>query len=776
MIKNVLFFLLLGSSSLLRAQIILQGKVCDQQNKAIPFANVALLSAQDSTQIIRSDMTDVQGNYILNNVHPGIYTIVISAISNHSLKEQLNLRMPTATNVLERSFKLETVSYNLSGITIHGNRKQNDIGKHIYIFSDAQIKSARYAADLLSHVEDLTTDLQTGEITRLNGSAVKILINGINANSTDLKSIPADKILRVVYYTVPPLKYMGSGTVIDVITRNLDTGVTGGVELSHAFTTGFFNDNTYWRFVRGNHQISMEYKVNYRHYSDRYSSDLYNYYILNKDVSQFFTSHERFGYTDHEAQLKYTYIRPEKATFQMTLVPFWETRFNDGNGSIKTSENNQSHKGNEITNERDNVFGPSLDLYFSKKLQKKQELSLDLLGTYYYSRQNKFNFEQEDMSATSILDDRMKQQTRKYSIIGEIAYSRKYMFGELHFGLKSTFARSTSTMQNIFSNYQPYEYSANSSIHYLYGEYSGMLKQIMYQISIGGTNVYENNDITKFNKFLFTPRIVLARNFGIKHTVQYQLLSNPTIPAITQLSNNSEQITSYLLHTGNPYLKSELNLTHIFSYNLKLNMIDMSVAGVYDCTYHPIVDNYITQYINNRTLVIDKEGNASSFFQIGSFYSLVFKPFKDLFSIKLYGVCLKQTLNRKNASKVSNWYAPLFYQLSLQNNGWGISYRGAIVSKQIDGSFLKKDENVSQLNVYYQHKSWRLTVGCLWLFTKSKYSQESLKNPIMYHSGNSYINDNQSMFVIGVSWNLQKGKHITLKRKIENKDLDKGLF
>lgn len=107
---------------------------------------------------------------------------------------------------------------------------------------------------------------------------------------------------------------------------------------------------------------------------------------------------------------------------------------------------------------------------------------------------------------------------------------------------------------------------------------------------------------------------------------------------------------------------------------------------------------------------------------------------------------------------------------------FGGSYQGNIVSRQIDGTYLQQDENINNLELFYQHKAFRFKVGCFWMFTTSKYYHETLPNNVLYNSWKSKINDNRSMFTIGFTWNINKGKKIGIEKKIENSDNDKGTF
>jgi hypothetical protein len=50
---------------------------------------------------------------------------------------------------------------------------------------------------------------------------------------------------------VPPARYIGLASVVNVITKNLEEGFAMGTTLQHAFTTGFFNDHLFLKYNSG---------------------------------------------------------------------------------------------------------------------------------------------------------------------------------------------------------------------------------------------------------------------------------------------------------------------------------------------------------------------------------------------------------------------------------------------------------------------------------------------------------------------------------------------
>ena len=206
------------------------------------------------------------------------------------------------------TIQMRPAEYIINGVTVEGTRIMNYVDKSVHTFTIEQISQARNVRDLLEHVEDLKIDLVSNKIQRMDGGSVKILINGIAASDIDLKGIPANKISRVEYYNIPPARYADAGTLINVITKRMETGINAGIEASTAFTTGFTNDEAYLNLTSGNHQFSLSYSFNMRDYSKRFGEQTYDYTLqryLPDDAAPAYPvhynyqkkTHDKFGYT-----------------------------------------------------------------------------------------------------------------------------------------------------------------------------------------------------------------------------------------------------------------------------------------------------------------------------------------------------------------------------------------------------------------------------------------------------------------------------------------------
>ena len=746
----------------------LKGRMIDEHQHPLAYANISLLNPSDSS-LIGGGVSNEAGDFVIPT---DAYRVIVkcSFIGYETISHTCEV------GDIGR-IQMKPAQYTIKGVTVDGTHIMNYVDKSVHTFSTEQIRQARNVRDLLEHVEDLKIDPINNKIKRMDGGDVKILINGISGSDIDLKGIPASKIEKVEYYNIPPARYADAGTLINVITKKLNNGVNAGVEVRTAFTTGFTDDEAYLNLTSGNHQLSLSYLFNLREYTKRFSEHTYDY-ILNGEQTHYESHmHDKFGYTWNDPVIKYTYSKPDDIAVQVTLTPHFDNYHNNGEEDITINSNNTSTKGEGTVSSKRNTFGPNLNVYLQKVLPKNQELAIDLVGTYY-NGSSKFEEEDTDLSdGRSLLSDKVNQKNDKYSFIGEMAYTKKWKAGSLSLGYRGSFGRSTATISNVLSNYEDYSYSSASYQHYMYAEYSGMWKKLMYRIGAGTTQVTQDNDNAHDSHWLFTPKLILSTNLSKRASLQWETTSWSAIPSISQLSNNARLVIPGVMSVGNPSLRSYNNYKSQLYFRCNLSWLNATIGLGYTYRDSPINRYYTEQEINGMNYIVGMQENANYSSDAGGFARLNIKPFKsDLLSIYLQSDVLYQTVSSPIIGRYHHTWAPFYYSISFQKGCWGASYRGKIVSKQLSGSYLDAGENMSILSVYWQKNGWRIYATDIWFLTRSRYSGYSLPTSILQSTNKTWIDDNKSMFVLGFSYDFSSGKNLKLKRKLLNKDTDTGAF
>ena len=756
----------------------LTGTIIDDQGQPVAYANVALLNPADST-LLDGGVSNESGYFAV----PTEATRVIVRCSYVGYKTLY--RNCEVGNI--GTLRMQPAEYSINGVTVKGTSIINYVDKSVHTFSVEQIRQARNVRDLLEHVEDLRIDPVSNKLQRMDGGSVKILLNGISASDIDLKGIPANKIVRVEYYNIPPARYADAGTVINVITKQMDNGVNAGVEASTAFTTGFSNDEAYLNLTSGNHQLSLSYSFNLRNYTKRYGENEYAYKFetadgsgSDQDTYNYYKEHihDQFGYTWNDPVIKYTYNKPDDIAIQIVATPHFDYRHSDGEEYIEyVQQYAHAIEGYGNNGSRKHSFGPDLNVYAQKTLPNGQELSVDLVGTYYHNSTK--NWQEDFSSAEShpLLTDHVNQKNDKYSFIGELAYTKKWTKSSLSLGYRGEFGRSKATISNVLSDYQDYDYTSARYKHYMYAEYSGSVSKLMYRIGAGATHVTQDNTDAHDAHWLFTPKLILSTNLSKTMNLQWVTSSWSNTPAISQLSNNANLVIPGVMSIGNPYLKSYNSYQTELVYKWNLSWLQTKLSLLYTYNDSPVSRYYKEQTINGQRYIVGMNENANYSSDLGGSYQFTIMPWESrVLTIFLQGYVYRQTVSSPIIGRYHHTWAPLYYGLQFRKGQWGAAYTGNIVSKRLNGSMLDAGENSSHLQVFWQKNGWRIYAADYWLFTRARYSGYTLPTSILESRYKTWIDDNRSMFVLGFSYDFSTGKNLKINRKLQNKDSDTGAF
>ncbi len=755
------------------------GRLIDESGRPLPFANVSLLSPRDS-MLLTGGVSNENGDFVIPTRARRVL-LKVSFVGYQTL-----WRLCDVGEI--GTLRMTPAEYTIRGVTISGSRVTNFVDKSTYTFTLEQIANARDVRDLLTHVETLHIDPVTNKLARLDGGSVKILLNGASASDLDLRNIPPEKIIRVEYYNIPPARFADAGALVKVYTKRLDTGVSGSFDARTAFTTGFADAEGALNFTSGNHQLALSYWFSLREYDDRHYTHDYAYRVSGQDMHYHLKGNDQFGYRMNEPNIKYTYSRENDITVQVKANPAYNTYHSHGREDIDAT--GMPAKGESGQSSRS--FGPSLNAYLSKVLPHQQELTFDLVGTYYHNRDRKSEWQTatgnaplftpirrvgSSSDAVPFLADTIRQRGNKYSLIGEVAYTKAWGQRSLSLGYRGSFGQARATISNVLSGYEDYDYRSASYQHYLYAEYAGNIRKLLYRIGAGATHVTNDNSDTREHRWFFTPKLVLAFNPSKNVSLQWENASWTTAPGISQLSNNAQLVIPGVMRQGNPYLRA------FSSYNSKLvakwntRWINAQLTLGYTYRDSPVSRYWTEQTVGQQTYIVGMQENAHYSSDAGFRGTLTLRPFgNEVLSLQIQSGVMWQTVSSPIIGHYHHTCAPLYYRLDFRKGPWGASYNGLIQSKQLNGSTLDAGESQSHFTAYWQKGGWQLRATCMWMFSRSKYSSASLPTTILQENSRTWINDNASMVVLGLSYHFSTGHNLKYQKKLQNADRDNGSF
>ncbi|MGI6222078.1 MAG: outer membrane beta-barrel protein [Prevotella sp.] len=151
-------------------------------------------------------------------------------------------------------------------------------------------------------------------------------------------------------------------------------------------------------------------------------------------------------------------------------------------------------------------------------------------------------------------------------------------------------------------------------------------------------------------------------------------MSEPQLPGISQLSNNSTVVIPGLYRIGNPYLKSGNDNALKLSYSLQTPYIDFDLGTEVDYETNSISNYYSWQILNGERVMTSQPMNNDRSITWTSYFQGQLKPFKnDLLTINVYTGAQYDNQKSDIMGVHTHWAMPLIVQIGFQKKELGSS-------------------------------------------------------------------------------------------------------
>lgn len=504
---------------------------------------------------------------------------------------------------------------NIQEILIKSQRKKQFSDHANYTFDKEALEKARHSKDLLATLPELQIDPISNTIVSIKGGKTLFLINGIESSDNQIKSIVPTNVVRVEYFDIPPARYsQRADTVINIITRNPETGYIFGTDITSALTTGFVNGSAYAGYTKGKNDFGLEYSINLRDYNNRSIKSIYDYQLNNSHYRTEENKKDHFGYTGQNIAVRYT-RSVNDYVFQAKMDAAISNSFVKGKGNSFFYKDNISKEHEMLKNSNSDYVIPTLDLYFSKKIGKKDELSANFVGSHFTTNSSEFAKEWEITSGNSVYDNDMNLKAKQTGIVGELSHVHSFEKGQLSSGYRISNTSISNDLQNLAGFSQ---YHVNYLEQYLYTEYSGKKDKLSYRLGIGMSNIHNKSAEVTSDQYTLTPKIILSYQLKNNQTLRFSSSYKPQSPSSAALSSNVVQWAPNIVQRGNPNLKPSQVWSNNLIYSFNNKYFDFNTNLYYQAT-----DKAINQYF-----VLDDDTGG---------YALTYENAKNL---QLYGVQL----------------------------------------------------------------------------------------------------------------------------------------
>ncbi|EKB55276.1 TonB-dependent receptor plug domain-containing protein [Bergeyella zoohelcum] len=656
-------------------------------------------------------------------------------------------------------------SKQIQEVLIKAQRKKQYTDHAAYTFDQEALERAMHSKDLLETLPELQLDPMSNTIKSIKGGKTLFLVNGIEATDNQIKSIAPTNVVRVLYYDIPPARWASrADTVVNIITRNPEMGYSYGINYQSSPQTGFVNGSAYIGYTQGKHDFGLEYSVNYRDYDNRVAKEGYEYQLNRVDYVSDISRKDKFGYTMQDITARYANVASDNYTFQakFTINPF--TAYSRGRMENLFSRNGltSTHQAKETTG--NNYTNPTLDLYLSKNLGKRDELIFNFVGSHYITHSDQFNKEWDVATGVDVFNNDMKLKAKQTGLVGEVSHTHQFEKGKLSSGYRISNTAISNDLTNLLGHTL---FDVNYLEQYLYTEYSGKWDKLNYRIGLGVTNVHNKGAESTQNDWAPTPKLVLS--YGLKGNQSLRFTSQYTSnsPWAAALSPNVVQVAPNIVKRGNP----QLEVQHVFRNNLAYTIgnkyLDLNALVFYHMVNKYFAELYVKDPVTSGYALLYE--NAKDYKEIGVRVSGTIKPFgTKILALGFYLQPISTRLVASDGREFKNQYIRNNFNLSSAYKNWRFAYYFNIPVYALDGSFLKMSENSNHFSASYQLKNWQFTFSYLFMGVSAQYKTKSLDGSLVNFSSSSQIFNNKNMLTFGLSYDFSFGKKLQMQKKLQN--------
>lgn len=658
-------------------------------------------------------------------------------------------------------------------VILKSQHKKLFADKAVYTFDKEALEKARYAKDLLRTLPELQLDPVANTITSTKGGTILFLINGIEVTDMQIRSVAPSEVVKVEYYDIPPARWATrADTVVNILTKSTETGYVFGADISTALNTGFVNSSAYANYTKGKNNFGLEYSLNLRDYNDRRVNSIYDYQLNGKHYRSDENRTDHFGYSFQNIALRYTRLVPDDYAFQAKLNMDIFSRFSKGVGQSVFAEDNLKEEHSMFKNNGSDYVIPKLDLYYSKKISEKDELSINVVSSYYTTNTTETAKEWVVGSGLSVYDNDMMLKAKQTSMVGELSHTHDFKAGKLSSGYRI----SRSSISNDLNNLAGYsQYSVTYLEQYFYTEFAGKVNQFSYRIGAGLTNIHNKSAENTFDEWTFTPKVILAYQIKGNQNLRFTASYNPVSPWSNALSSNVVQLAPNIVQRGNPFLESQQVFSNNLTYSFNNKYFDFN-AGLFYRYTNRVINQYYVQddILGGYALTYENGKNGQRY---GVQLTGSYKPFgNSLLIVKAVITPTSETVRTSTGALIKNDYLGNYFSLSSEYKSFSVQYQFNIPVYSLNGAFLNTNENQNNIFVSYKHQNWTFSTGMYWIGMPSEYKTKSLPESLVDYKIHTQIMNNKSMFVLGLSYDFSKGKKTEIQRKLNNETAPAATF
>ena len=547
------------------AQHRVEGRVNDVEQKALPYASVRLLRA-DSTYV--SGMTaDSLGHYSFVDVASDEYLLSFNLLGYKPKCVSVSVRN-TGVNVPVVSLESDDVL--LSEVTVSGSSIIYKRDRTLIIPDMQQRKHAYSGYDLLYNlmIPGIDVDTRKGTVSNERG-AVTVYINGVRADMREVQNLRPKDIEKVEYYDMPSGVYTGDIASLNYITKTYKAGgyIALDGEQTLGYTAGDYNVGA--KLVKGKTSYTFfgGYNMSKHDGTEEEKNEVINFpdEAVHRDRS---TENAFYKNNQQYAQFKVNYAEEKYNLFAQAALTRDDTPRSGRDEALRYSSDASQNVNASNWTEEENLK-PSLCLDGLFYPTKAQRIHIRAMGSYSDNTYQRNYAEDERLSRTHVDEDYYS-----FNLLGVYGINLK----------NSTLGASIMHDHHITSSTYTGDY--DSWQHLWRGETIVYLSYMQHLMNDKWTFLLYPG-ISFLNYRLHSQALQRYWTFRTNSWIRYQPNKNHQFlggfamgnnqPDISSMNDMDQTVDFLQIKRGNPYLDNPVIQEFFFTYNAKLNPVNLKL-------------------------------------------------------------------------------------------------------------------------------------------------------------------------------------------------------
>lgn len=654
-LKKILLILILSVGYFSNAQEIrISGRVIDQQENPIYFANIVLLNPNDSI-LVQGTSTNEDGTFALESLHSGNYILQASYIGYILYSTSLNIA--TDTELSDIVLKVDTQELQAVEVTKDLPVLEKKAGKLVFHVANTSLSSLS-SYEILQQTPGVLT---MGDVISIKNSKTTVYINNrrVYLDDTELKSFlqsyAGSNVSDIEIILNPSSKYdADSGYIINIQTnKNVSVGYKGSLE-------GTYKQGVYSKYGLGTNHY---YKSNFLDIYAGYNINQQKWYKEDQGYIQFYQAqqlddywewdmYKTSKYTSHHLNTIFDFTLDDSNFLSLsTNVSFQPNHHVDNQVQTRNYTSTRDYIGGNnalgvLDNDNTNI---AVNATYTKEINDRNSLSLQTNYVYYHDTSTQglntsFFDANEELSQENFLETDGDQQNTIFTAQGD--YSMEMQTESLlDFGVK--FARISSKSEMLYiGSYVPINASDDHFKYQednlsLYVNYSKDWDTWSFQTGVRGESTSISGvsqalgEINGQDYFELFPNIGLQHQLSENHLLGIYYKRGINRPRYQSLNPYRYYINEYNFISGNPNLtrsiENRVGLEYTYSDNFIFDLYYQNIKG--DLNRFSFQDNE-NKFLYNAYF------NAEEFYQYSldfTYYSYITKNwFVSLYSSAYY--------------------------------------------------------------------------------------------------------------------------------------------